>query len=119
MQNILSRLGAIIGIQPISSEIPVQFSLSQNYPNPFNPTTKIRFSIPLSRGVTAEGSRGVLVNLTIYDVMGRVVETLHNGELKPGTYEADWNASNFPSGVYFYRLSASDYTETKKMVLIK
>jgi hypothetical protein len=109
MQNILFRLGAIIGIQPISSEIPVQFSLSQNYPNPFNPTTNFEFSIP-----NAE-----FVNLTIYDAMGRVVEILHNGELKPGIYEADWNASNFTSGVYFYKLSAGSFTETKKMVLVK
>jgi len=109
----------LTGINPVLLEIPNQFSLSQNYPNPFNPTTQIRFSIPLSRGVTAEGSQGVLVNLTIYDAMGRVVETLHNGELTPGTYEADWNASKYPSGVYFYKFSTANFTQTKKMVLIK
>ena len=98
-----------LNIQPISNEIPKQFSLSQNYPNPFNPTTNFEFSIPQTE----------FVNLTIYDAMGRVVETLHNGELKPGTYEAEWNASNFPSGVYFYKLSANSFIETKKMILIK
>lgn len=63
--------------------------------------------------------RGVLVNLTIYDALGRVVETLVNSELKPGTYKTDWNASNFPSGVFFYKLSAGSFTDTKKMVLVK
>ncbi|MBN8584661.1 MAG: T9SS type A sorting domain-containing protein [Ignavibacteria bacterium] len=110
---------SVIGISIISSNVPERFSLSQNYPNPFNPSTKIKFSIPLSKEVTAEGSRGVFVNLKIYDVMGRVVETLHYGELKSGIYKADWNASNFPSGVYFYNLTAGNFTETKKMILIK
>lgn len=108
-----------IGINPVSNEVPDKFFLSQNYPNPFNPSTKIKFSIPLSKDVTAVGSRGVFVNLTIYDVMGRTVETLHNGELKPGTYNVDWNASDFPGGVYFYKLSADNFTETKKMILVK
>ena len=108
---------SVIGISTISGNVPESFSLSQNYPNPFNPTTNFEFTIPLSRGVS-EG-RGVFVNLTIYDAMGRVVEILHNGELKPGTYKADWNASNFPSGVYFYKLIAVEFSETKKMILIK
>ncbi len=98
-----------IGLQITSTEIPHKFSLSQNYPNPFNPTTNFEFSIPQAE----------FVNLTIYDAMGRVVETLHNGELKSGIYKADWNASNFPSGVYFYRLSAGSFNDTKKMILIR
>ncbi|MBN8584662.1 MAG: T9SS type A sorting domain-containing protein [Ignavibacteria bacterium] len=113
----ISKFIRSTGINYISTEIPESFSLSQNYPNPFNPTTNFEFSIPLLRGVS-EG-RGVFVNLTIYDAMGRVVETLHNGELKSGIYKADWNASNFPSGVYFYRLSAVSFSETKKMILTK
>ncbi len=111
MQNILSRLGAIIGIQPISTEIPDKFTLSQNYPNPFNPTTKIRFDI--------SGSSVAQTFLSVYDQLGREVAVLVNQELRPGSYEVDWNASNFPSGVYFYKLSAGNFTETKKMVLIK
>ncbi len=63
--------------------------------------------------------QGVLVNLTIYDAMGRVVEILYNGVLKSGIYKADWNASNFTSGIYFYKLTAGSFTETKKMVLVK
>jgi len=101
--------GGITSLQPISGNVPENFSLSQNYPNPFNPTTNFEFSIPQAE----------FVNLTIYEAMGRVVETLHNGELKSGIYKADWNASNHPSGVYFYKLTAGSFSETKKMVLLK
>ena len=110
-------LSEIIGIQPISNEVPNRFSLSQNYPNPFNPTTKIRFSIPLSRGLS-EG-RGVLTQLIIYDILGREVATLVNEQLNPGTYEVDFDGSSYTSGLYFYKLSTESYTETKKMVLLK
>lgn len=98
-----------IGIQPISNVIPKEFSLSQNYPNPFNPTTNFEFRI----------ADFGFVNLIIYDAMGREVEALVNEELKPGTYKAEWDASNFTSGVYFYRLTSGGYIETKRMVLIK
>ncbi len=104
-----------IGIEPISSEIPQHFALYQNYPNPFNPVTKIRFSIPLLRGV-AEG-RGVL--LKIYDILGKEIALLVNEELKPGTYEIEWDASNFSSGVYFYSLITENFTQTNKMVVLK
>ncbi len=97
--------------------IPELFSLNQNYPNPFNPTTKIRFEIPLSKGVSASGGRGV--SLVIYDMLGREVAILVNEELNPGTYEVGWDASNFPSGVYFYRLNTGAFSETKRMVLLK
>ncbi|MBL8016127.1 MAG: T9SS type A sorting domain-containing protein, partial [Ignavibacteria bacterium] len=101
--------GGISAISNISSEVPADFGLSQNYPNPFNPTTNFEFRI-------AESG---FVNLTIYDAMGRAVETLQNGEMKPGVYQAQWNAAEYPSGVYFYKLSASGFTETRKMMLIK
>jgi hypothetical protein len=104
-----------IGIQPISTEIPTKFELFQNYPNPFNPVTKIRFDIPLLRGVS-EG-RGVL--LRIYDILGKEIAKLVNEDLKPGTYEIDWNAENYPSGVYFYSLITNNFTQTKKMVVLK
>jgi len=106
-----------IGIQPTSSEIPKSYSLSQNYPNPFNPVTKIRFSIPLSRGVSADGGRGVL--LQVYDILGREITVLVNEQLKPGTYEVEFDGSNYPSGVYFYTLNANEYKESKKMILLK
>ncbi len=104
-----------IGIEPISSEIPTKFELLQNYPNPFNPTTKLRFSIPLSRGVS-EG-RGVL--LKIFDILGKEIAVLVNQNLKPGIYEIDWNAESIPSGVYFYSLITNEFTQTKKMVVLK
>ena len=104
-----------IGIEPISTVIPQKFELYQNYPNPFNPMTKLRFNIPLSRGVS-EG-RGVL--LKIYDVLGKEIAVLVNQDLKPGIYEIDWNAENIPSGVYFYSLITNEFTQTKKMVVLK
>ncbi len=111
------RICIPIGIEPISTEIPKRFELFQNYPNPFNPITNITFSIPLSRGVSATGGRGVL--LKIYDVLGKEITVLVNENLKPGTYEIDWNAENIPSGVYFYSLITNEFTQTKKMVVLK
>jgi len=109
--------GSVIGFEPINSVIPKQFSLHQNYPNPFNPVTKIQFQIPLSRGVS--GGRGVLTRIVIYDLLGREVTTLVNEQLKPGSYEVNWDGTGFASGVYFYSLITSDYVETKRMVLVK
>lgn len=108
-------LSEVIGITNISSEIPEGFSLSQNYPNPFNPSTKIKFSIVSS----PRGLGGDLVQLKIYDVMGREVQTLVNESLKPGTYEATFDGSNISSGIYFYKLMAGNYTATKKLTLLK
>lgn len=97
-----------IGIEPIS-EIASEFKLEQNYPNPFNPLTHFRFQI------ADFGS----VNLSIYDAIGRKIETLVNDELKAGTYEIEWDASAYSSGIYFYQISTGDYVDTKKMILIK
>jgi len=101
------------GINQIGNEIPGKFMLSQNYPNPFNPVTKIKFSIP-----SAGNGRDRSV-LKLYNASGQEVQVLVNQSLQPGTYEVDWNASSHPSGVYFYKLTSGDYTQTKKMVLIK
>ena len=109
--------GGPIGIQLVSTEIPENSSLSQNYPNPFNPVTKIRFSIPLLRGVS-EG-RGVLTKLLVYDVLGRETAFPVNEELKPGVYEIDFDGSQLPSSVYYYRLTSGSLSQTKKMVLLK
>ena len=115
-----------LSVEPVSTEIPASYSLSQNYPNPFNPSTTIRFSIPLSRGVTgdagqlvAPGREGVFTFLSVYDLLGRKVATLVNQQLAPGTYSANWNATNHPSGVYLYKLTSGEFTATNKMVLIK
>ena len=90
------------------------FTLYQNYPNPFNPSTKIRFAIP-----PAGNGRDHFVKVIIYDIIGREVTTLVNEQLQPGSYEADWDASQFSSGVYYYKLISGEYSETKKMVLLK
>ncbi len=99
----------IVSIGNEINQFPSSFSLSQNYPNPFNPITKIKFHI-------AKLSDAKLV---IYDVVGREIGTLINQQLSPGTYETEWDVSAYPSGVYFYKLTAGEYAETKKMVLIK
>jgi hypothetical protein len=96
---------------------PKSFQLYQNYPNPFNPTTKIKFSIPPSP-VTGEG-RGEVVTLKIYDLLGRKVAALVNEKLSSGTYEVEFDGSNCPSGIYFYKLETESFYQTKRMVLIK
>ncbi len=88
---------------------PFLFSLSQNYPNPFNPSTSINFTLP----------KGGFTSLKIYDILGKEVTTLCNEELNAGNYTRTWNASNYSSGVYFYRLSAGNFSTTKKMMLVK
>jgi hypothetical protein len=111
--------GGVTGFSQTSNEIPPGYSLSQNYPNPFNPSTKISFSIPLSRGVPTEGGRGVFTRLSIFNLLGQNVKTLVNEALQPGSYEIEFDASKLPTGTYFYRLSTDGFTETKKMILIK
>lgn len=85
------------------------FTLDQNFPNPFNPNTLIKYSIPKSSQVS----------LKIFNTLGQEMETLVNEEKQVGTYEVNWNASNLQSGVYFYRLQAGSFIETKKMILLK
>ncbi len=92
-----------------NNNIPVDFSLSQNYPNPFNPITNIKYEIPKSGFVT----------LKICNVLGIEISTLVNETRQQGSHEVTWDASDFPSGVYFYELSAGEFTERKKMVLVK
>lgn len=97
------------GITQTGNSIPNNFGLFQNYPNPFNPVTKIKFSIPVKGNV----------KLSVFDALGRVVNILVNQNLNYGTYEAEWNASDYPNGVYFYKLETEKYSETKKMALVK
>ena len=102
----------------VGTEIPTQFYLSQNYPNPFNPSTVISYKLTVRSKVS----------LRVYDLLGREIETLVNQEQQPGVYNSQFSISNLPagrqgsqlpSGVYFYRLQAGDFSETKKMILIK
>lgn len=99
----------ITGIQSNGSEIPNSFSLNQNYPNPFNPVTNIKFNLPKSGNV----------RLVVFDVMGREVATMINENMSAGSYTADFNAVSLSSGIYFYKLITADFTDTKKMMLVK
>jgi hypothetical protein len=89
--------------------LPAEFALEQNFPNPFNPSTKIKYSVPQMSNVV----------IKVLDVLGNEIETIVNGEKLAGNYELTWSAANLPSGVYFYRLQAGDFVETKKMILLK
>jgi serine protease AprX len=99
----------LVGITPISGEIPDRFNLYTNYPNPFNPVTKIKFDI----------AKQTNAKLVVYDITGRVIETIVNELLGAGRYEMAFDASHLSSGVYFYKLETNDYIETKKMLLVK
>ena len=97
------------GITGNTNEIPAEFKLYNNYPNPFNPSTKIKFDI----------AQVTNAKLIVYDVLGREITRIFDGNLKAGSYSLDFDASNLPSGVYFYRLITNSFTDTKKMLLIK
>jgi hypothetical protein len=85
------------------------FDLSQNYPNPFNPSTTIQFSIPAEE----------FVSLSVFNSLGEKVSTLVSENLNAGTYKYDWNAADLPSGIYFYSLTADNFKQTKKLILMK
>jgi hypothetical protein len=114
----LPMIGFAIGVHNISSEVPAKFNLYQNYPNPFNPVTKIKFDVTASN-LTLNGVKGLYVRLVVYDILGKEIAVLVDDELAPGTYEAEWNASGYPSGVYFYVITAGKFEEARKMVLTK
>ncbi len=90
-------------------QLESDYKLEQNYPNPFNPATNISFFIPEKASVT----------LKIFDNLGREISTLISEELSSGNYTREWNAAGYPSGVYYYRLQAGSFTETRKLILIK
>jgi len=98
-----------IGIKQISTEIPADFKLEQNYPNPFNSSTNIEFHVYVIS----------FISLKIFDTQGKTLKTLVSQELTPGVYRVNVDANNFASGIYIYRMTAGDYTEAKKMILIK
>jgi plastocyanin len=98
-----------IGIVPISGSVPAVFNLGQIYPNPFNPVTNIRVDIP----------RSSFVKLTVYNLLGGEVEVLVNQNLNTGSYSVDWDASKHSSGVYIYKIESAEFSDTKKMILVK
>lgn len=96
-------------VRELPSEIPGSFTLEQNYPNPFNPSTTIQFSLPRSQFVT----------LRVFNLLGEQIATLVSESVSPGTHQAEWTPQGLPSGVYFYRLQAGPFVETKKLILLE
>lgn len=106
---ISSTTNGLVSVNQISSNIPSAFSLKQNYPNPFNPATKISFNI----------KNAAFVSLKVFDMTGKEVKSLVNENIAAGIYEVNFNAAELNSGVYFYTLKTNEFTETKKMMLVK
>jgi hypothetical protein len=96
-------------VNTLRADIPSAFALEQNYPNPFNPSTTFRFLLP----------KAANVSLKIFNGLGQIVASLMDEPKEAGSYQVQWNASKVPSGIYFYRLQAGAFVETKKMVLLK
>ena len=111
---VIGRDSIIVNVKNISNEIPGGYRLHQNYPNPFNPTTNIKFDIPKTSDV----------KLIVYNILGKEITVLVNEKLSAGSYEVIWpaptgDASNYPSGVYLCKLESEEFTNTRKMVLLK
>jgi hypothetical protein len=98
-----------LGVSGQENGSPREFALKQNYPNPFNPTTVIEYSIPSQS----------LVSIKVFDMLGREVQTLVNETKNAGSYVVNFNASSLPSGAYFCKIVAGNFTDTKKMILVK
>jgi hypothetical protein len=108
--NITYNVTPVVSNQQISAEVPSDYSLSQNYPNPFNPSTVIKYGV----------SKASTVLIRVYDVTGKEIRTLVNGQLNPGTYRVDFDASSLSGGIYFYTLFADGArVDSRKMMLIK
>lgn len=118
MNNLENNLWAI-GEKASSvedEELPTEYKLEQNFPNPFNPSTTIKFIVP---NVGDENFRPLQTKLMVYNILGQEISTLINKQLQPGEYEIKFDASDLPSGVYFYRLNAGEFSESRKMLLLK
>jgi hypothetical protein len=107
--NAVTKPGSISSIKTDEQQMPVKFTLAQNFPNPFNPGTTIKFSLPIAAHVA----------LNIYNAIGMEVSSLISEDMNPGVYSIQWNASGFASGVYYYKIVAGNYKETKKLLLLK
>lgn len=109
MDIFTSEIDELLASGEVTGNLPTAYSLGQNYPNPFNPATKISFSLPAASEIKLE----------VYNSLGALVKTIASGSFPAGNHSLSFNAGAFPSGVYFYRLSTANFTETKKMILIK
>ena len=108
-QTFIINVMSATDVELIGQQIPDHFDLYNNYPNPFNPSTRIRFAVPEISNVKIE----------VYNLTGEKVTTLINEVKSAGYYEVNFNAVNIASGIYFYRIQAGDFVETKKMILLK
>ena len=104
-----SEITEVLGIDPTAGNVPGNYSLHQNYPNPFNPSTNIIFGLPKESYVTIE----------IYNSIGQHLKTIASGKYGAGNHSVKWNASGYASGVYFCRLIANDFSESRPMLLVK
>jgi hypothetical protein len=104
-----SLANPLTGTENGNTTVPGTYSLEQNFPNPFNPTTNIKFSV----------AKLSIVKIVVFDVLGREVQTLINEKMNAGSYEVSFDGSSLYSGVYFYKISSGDFSQVKKMVLIK
>ncbi len=100
---------SVTTVSPISSNVPGEYKLHQNYPNPFNPVTNINFDIP----------KAGLVSIKVYDITGREISTLVNQSMEAGSFNVEFDASSIASGTYFYKIQAGNFTDVKKMMLVK
>ena len=107
--NVTSSPIVITGITNGNGSIPTEYAMTQNYPNPFNPATRISYQLPEAGNV----------KITVFDISGKQIATLVNGQQNAGFYDINFDGSRFASGVYFYKLEAGNFVETKKMLLIK
>jgi photosystem II stability/assembly factor-like uncharacterized protein len=105
----ITGTGGVMNVHQNPSQFPNKFFLSQNYPNPFNPLTRINYELPITN----------YVSIKIYDALGNEVKTLVNEKQNAGSYSVDFNAASLPSGIYFYKLVTENFSETRKMILIK
>ncbi len=119
---VISIENIVTNVEENKNNLPDSFQLSQNYPNPFNPVTIISYSLPLIVPSPARRDKlveGRHVKLIIYDILGNEVATLVDRQQVPGNYEVTFNASNYSSGIYIYKLSSGSFSESKKMLLLK
>ncbi|MBK7229129.1 MAG: T9SS type A sorting domain-containing protein [Ignavibacteriales bacterium] len=105
----IGKLGGVVDVNDLNFDVPTQYTLSNNYPNPFNPTTTISFTLP----------EQAKVKVTIYDALGNQLEVITDDVKSAGTHNVKWNATNYASGIYFYKLEANNFVQTRKMILMK
>ena len=116
LRGVLDYMDITTDVEQVADLFPIEFELEQNYPNPFNPSTIISFTIP---NVTLNGVEGSRVQLKVYDILGNEVATLVDEYKSAGIYNVQFTMHNLASGIYFYRLQAGDFVESKKMILLK